>query len=161
MPRFDYATAEDLKAWASDVMTSRSPDFLIGDDPEKPYMRRWWIVPRTPMCNVYLHEILRSDDDRALHDHPWSNTSMIISGRYIEHTPEGSFLREEGWCGSRSADTLHRLEVFPGEKAVTLFFTGPKEREWGFACPKGWVHWRDFTAGENGEMVGRGCGEHA
>jgi hypothetical protein len=53
------------------------------------------------------------------------------------------------------------LEILPGERAVSLFMTGPKVREWGFACPKGWVHWRDFTGGENGELVGRGCGEFA
>ena len=33
------------------------------------------------------------------------------------------------------------------------------DSEWGFHCPKGWVHWRDFTAGKDGEIVGKGCGE--
>jgi hypothetical protein len=32
-------------------------------------------------------------------------------------------------------------------------------REWGFHCPRRWVHWRQFTAGPNGETVGKGCGE--
>ena len=154
-----YTSHEDMQAWARGKMQAL-PDFVIGEE-ENPYLRRWWIVPRNEGCNTYLHEILRSDDDRALHDHPWDNTSMILIGRYVEHTPEGSFLREPGWIGSRAATDSHRLEVLPGERAVTLFFTGPKLREWGFHCPKGWVHWKDFTGGQNGEIIGAGCGEFA
>lgn len=153
-----YATPAELVAWAEKAM-ERAPDFVIGP-PDDPYLRRWWLIPRNEACNVYLHEIIRSDDDRALHDHPWPNTSMVIDGRYVEHLPDGSAnLREAGWVGSREAEALHRLEILPGERAVSIFMTGPKVREWGFACPKGWVHWRDFTGGENGELIGRGCGE--
>lgn len=36
---------------------------------------------------------------------------------------------------------------------------GPRFREWGFACPKGWVHWREFTEPGSEGRVGRGCGE--
>jgi len=159
MSNFAYASPETMRDWARGIMESRDADFVIGPQ-DNPYLRRWWIIPRNESCNVYLHEIIRSDDDRAFHDHPWANTSMLIDGRYVEHTPEGVFLREAGWVGSRGADALHRLEILPGERAVSLFMTGPKVREWGFDCPKGWVHWRDFTGGVNGELVGRGCGEH-
>lgn len=154
-----YATPAEMQGWALRHMLL-PPDFVIGP-PDDPYLRRWWLIPRNEGCNVYLHEILRSDDDRALHDHPWPNTSMLLDGRYVEHTPDGSTLREAGWIGSRQAGDAHRLEILPGERAVSLFITGPKVREWGFLCPKGWVHWRDFTGGENGELVGRGCGEMA
>lgn len=153
-----YATAHELRIWAVSLMATLAPDFVIGE-PGDPYLRRWFVVPRNLGCNVYLHEILRSDDDRALHDHPWPNTSMLLDGRYVEHTPDGSFMREAGWIGSRAAEAAHRLEILPGERAVSLFITGPKIREWGFHCPKGWVHWQDFTGGAHGELVGRGCGE--
>lgn len=63
----EYTNIEDMQAWARARM-QRLPDFVIGDDPDRPYLRRWWIVPRNEYCNVYLHEILRSDDDRAGHD---------------------------------------------------------------------------------------------
>jgi hypothetical protein len=158
MSNLAYATADDQRAWAATLM-EREPDFVIGPK-DDPYLRRWWIIPRNEGCNVYLHEILRSDDDRALHDHPWANTSMLLDGRYVEHTGGGSVLREAGSIVSRQASDSHRLEILPGERAVSLFMTGPKVREWGFWCPNGWVHWRDFTAGDNGELVGRGCGEH-
>lgn len=62
----------------------RAPDFIIGN-PENPYLKRWWLIPRNRFFNVYLHQILRSDDDRALHDHPWWNVSVIFKGGYWEH----------------------------------------------------------------------------
>lgn len=149
------ASLADLQAWAAEIMR-REPDFVIGDH----YLRRWWLVPRNEWCNVYLHEIRKSDDDRALHDHPWANRSILIRGSYIEHTPEGVFRRQAGDVVERTAETLHRLEVIPGQDAISLFMTGPKVREWGFACPQGWVHWRDFADPDNPGMPGRGCGEH-
>lgn len=163
----DYASLDDLAAWAAGVMADRAPDFVIGE-PERPYMRRWFVVPRNPFANIYLHEILRSDDDRALHDHPWSSRSLIIEGGYYEHLPlrgkfpypdEGTvrYWRGPGWVGDRTADQAHRLELPEGGRAVTLFFTGAKEREWGFHCPQGWRHWQAFTGGENGEVIGPGC----
>ena len=151
----EYASIDDLAAWADEIMR-RPPDFVIGE-PERPYMRRWVVVPRNPFSNLYLHEILRSDDDRALHDHPWPSRSLLIRGGYWEHTLFGVFWRPPGWTGERTAETPHRLEIPDGERAVSLFFTGAKEREWGFLCPQGWRHWQDFTGGAYGETVGRGC----
>ena len=150
-----YATLPEMQAWASGIMQGQ-PDFVIGDD----YLHRWWIIPRNEQVNVYLHDIRKSDDDRAMHDHPWANTSYLIFGSYIEHTPEGTFLREAGDVVQRPAHALHRLEVIPGERAVSLFVTGPKVREWGFACEHGWVHWQDFTSAHDSSRTGRGCGEH-
>lgn len=152
--KLGYATLPEMQTWASAIMLS-PPDFVIGDD----YLRRWWLIPRNENVNVYLHEIVKSDDDRAMHDHPWANTSFLILGSYIEHTPEGSFVRKAGDTIQRAADALHRLEVIPGERAISLFMTGPKVREWGFQCEHGWVHWQDFTS-EDGRTTERGCGEH-
>lgn len=153
----DYANIAEIAEWSRSVR-QREPDFIIGE-PERPYLRRWWIIPRNEFQNVYLHEILRSDDDRALHDHPWENRSILIEGRYVEHTLAGSFLRQPGSVIARNATDAHRLEITSSGHAVSLFFTGQKVREWGFLCPQGWRHWRDFTGGVNGEIVGRGCGE--
>lgn len=150
-----YATLPDMQAWAEGLML-REPDFVIGDD----YLLRWWVLPRNEQANVYLHDIRKSDDDRAMHDHPWANTSFLIFGSYIEHTPDGSFLREAGDVIERPANALHRLEVIPGQRAISLFITGPKVREWGFACDHGWVHWQDFTNPADSSRTGRGCGEN-
>jgi hypothetical protein len=42
----------------------RAPDQVIGGR-ERPYMLRWYLIPRNRFCNIYLHHFLRSDDDRA------------------------------------------------------------------------------------------------
>lgn len=152
------ASIDDLNDWAAHVMVSREPDYIIGGA-HNPYIKRWWIIPRNPFSNLYLHETVRSDDDRAMHDHPFDNTSVVLLGGYREHTPEGVYERKPGDVIFRPANSLHRLEIEEGGRSVSLFFTGPKIREWGFQCPQGWRHWRDFTGGAFGETVGRGCGE--
>jgi hypothetical protein len=107
------------------------------------------VTPRSPFGNVYLHKILRSDDDRALHDHPWENRSLVIAGGYWEHvSPITKFWRGPGSSISRGADAAHRLELptyrLRPVPCVSLFFTGPKTREWGFHCEGGWRHWEEF-----------------
>src|SRR5271156_1916144 len=69
--------------WFKDYDAKRPPDFIVGGK-EFPYMRRWWIIPRNRVFNIYLHHFLRSDDDRALHDHPSWNISFILEGAYTE-----------------------------------------------------------------------------
>lgn len=56
--------------------TRRAPDVVIGEA-DSPYLLRWHPIPRNPIFNVYLHQFLRDDDDRALHDHPWVNVSLL------------------------------------------------------------------------------------
>ena len=132
------------------------PDRIIGGV-ESPYLMRWHVIPRNRWCNVYFHWFLRSDDDRALHDHPWVNVSIILSGRYLEHRRgRPAVMRESGQVVARLPTSAHRIELVAGP-VWTLFLTGPFRREWGFHCPQGWRHWRDFTSGANGERVGKGC----
>jgi hypothetical protein len=155
-----------LLARAKAVMAAREPDFVIGE-PQRPYLRRWFIIPRNPLCNIYLHEILRSDDDRALHDHPWWNFTIILRGGYCEHTIDagGIHHRRWRWRGDmklRWARAAHRLDVprDGGPSTLTMFFTGPRIRAWGFHCPDaGWVHWQEFTKATDKGQIGRGCGE--
>lgn len=139
-----YATPGDILAWAEEVMASRPPEIVIGGN----YMERWYILPRSEYSNVYLHRVLRSDDARALHDHPWDNASLVLSGGYTEVTPEGEFWRPPGYYASRLATARHRLVI--NEPAVSLFTTGPKVRDWGFwpVQPDGtttFVPWQEWA----------------
>lgn len=147
-------------------MIIRKPDETIGKR-EKPYLRRWFLRRDPAQGNRYLHHIKRSDEDRAKHDHPWDNGSFIIGPLgYKEHIVDGTvkFRLPFQWI-SRKAEDAHRIELYMlfGKEIPcwTLFFTGPKRREWGFHCPQGWRHWRDFIGlpeGEpRGDEVGRGC----
>mgnify|MGYP006920573744 CR=1 FL=1 len=139
-------------AWAA----TRAPDFVIGGQ-EDPYLCRWWLMPRNPVFNVYVHLFLRSDDDRALHDHPWAfNCSILLDGQYLEHTPAGEFVRRAGDRKFRWGPAPHRIELTTGP-CWTMFMTGPRVRSWGFLCPQGWVHWRDFTDQRDKGAIGKGC----
>lgn len=142
-------------------MLRRPPDFIIGSADE-PYIHRWFIIPRNRWFNIYLHKIMRSDDDRALHDHPWWNVSIVLRGGYFELMRLGKVRwRGAGSIVFRGAKTAHRLEIQPmhATHAWTLFITGPRVREWGFHCPRGWVLWTKFVDINNTGAVGRGCGE--
>ena len=63
----------------------RRADEVIGED----YMRRWHLRRSTSRNNLYLHRYDGSDDDRALHDHPWRSISILLWGRISEVTPRG------------------------------------------------------------------------
>ena len=123
---------------------------------------RWWMHVVTRLPCVYVHEVLRSDDDRALHDHPWANLSVILAGGYLEHTIRagGVHVRTERTAGDivfRRAKAAHRLEMIPDMLCYTLFITGFRVRTWGFHCPLGWVPWRLFVARTDRGSVGAGC----
>lgn len=158
------------------VVDSRAPDQVIGGS-TNPYLYRWYLTswsnyprgskPRNllerikrRLPNVYVHRFMRSDDDRALHDHPWWNTSILLLGRYREHTIVAGGInhvmtRVAGEFKLRPPRSAHRIEI--DRPCLTIFITGPKVREWGFHCPHGWRHWEAFTApGKPGE-IGRGC----
>ena len=144
------------------IADRRPPDFVIGGV-ENPYLRRWWAIPRNRWLNVYLHQFLRPDDDRALHDHPWLfNASWLLNGSYVEFTLNGKQLLSEHQWKFRRGAAPHRvmLHMDGGDyrPAWTLFITGPRVREWGFLCPRGWRHWKDFTnPADGGATIGRGC----
>lgn len=142
--------------WWQRLADSRPPDFIIGT-PEKPYLLRWWVIPRNPIFNIYLHKFLRSDDDRALHDHPWFNVSIILDGWYVEITPKGRFLRQQGHRVWRSPWAAHRVQLPAIGTAWTLFITGPRLREWYFHCPQGLRHWKEFTDPADKGQIGKGC----
>ena len=121
----------------------KAPDLVVGSS-KRPYMHRWWLIPRNPVFNVYLHHFLRSDDDRALHDHPWPSLSILLRGSYLEHTiQEGGIhhrrVRRAGAIVLRGPRSAHRIELHHGA-CWTLFLTGPRLRNWGFHLPlRGWV----------------------
>ena len=158
LPTFIWAR---LAAWGLRIEAARPPNKVIGPR-DNAYMRRWWIRRRKEggIFNVYLHRFLRSDNDRALHDHPWLSVAVVLFGEYDNHEIlYGGVHRRrrlvEGDVIFRRARHVHRVELV-SDTALTLFITGPKIRSWGFHCPGGWVHWSAFTA-DRADGEGPGC----
>lgn len=174
-----------LADWIIARVTRRPPDFVIGGQ-EKPYLRRWWLIPRNRFFNVYLHQFLRSDDDRALHDHPWANASILLRGGYIEHTIDAGGIHRKRLLEAvavrvrLTGKIAHRVELLTqyvrrpagvqlNERVSeiahiepapcwTIFITGPRYREWGFHCPEqGWIPWQRFVDERDIGSTGKGC----
>lgn len=155
---------DSLTQWARGWW-SRKPHFIIGNR----YLLRWYVIPRNPWLNVYLHKFLHDDEDRATHDHPWNFVSIILRGGYFERVGQLSTQLQVRLAPSvayRPAEHSHRVilhrgmdhEIIP---AWTIVITGRVVRDWGFWCPSGWRHWKEFTAYNDGKgdygQVGRGC----
>lgn len=144
--------------------------FVIGPDSD-PYMIRWRLF-ECPWFRVFFHRILRDDNDRHLHDHPFNFVSLIVNGGYVEHTPSWHVMGETvsrtvkplSIVRHRATD-LHRLSLLRrkvavitnvckgvthvGEKEIvvsawTLVFAGRRLREWGFNTERGWISWKDY-----------------
>lgn len=147
-------TEEDFE-YAAMVVGGRSkltrPDLVIAPD-GAPYLYRWHVVPKNDKGGLYFHIQVASDPERPLHDHPWDNTSVILSGGYDEiwepapwHHPRHMIVAgitrrlRKGDTVHRRAGEAHRL-ILPPEfpYTMTLFSTGPKLRKWGFWFPDGW-----------------------
>lgn len=175
--RLPLSTTRWIAKRAMALARRRTPDFVIGGDDA--YLARWWLIPRNPLINVYLHHFTRGDDDRALHDHPWPFFSLMLHGQYLALTAKGIdpltharmgpsereantrfTLREIGDVGFYLPTHSHRVELIDKQPCWTLVVTGPKLRSWGFWCKQGWVHWRRFTdPATDGATVGRGCAD--
>lgn len=154
---------ENNKHWARKWLRGE-PHQIIGRR-DNPYLLRWYILPRNPLVNLYLHKFLRSDPD-VPHDHPWWFASLILRGIYLEHR-KGRPLsvrsyRRAGSIAFRPAESAHSVQLARRDgieqPCWSLILTGRRRRPWGFHCLKGWVHWETFTATRpDGTSVG--CGE--
>jgi hypothetical protein len=141
----------------------RNADEEIFNSDGRLYLRRWFII-KSNRFNIYLHNFHSSDEDRALHDHPWWSIGMILKGQYLEHMPQNHTM----WVYQKNRDEkvvvrhkfepvyraphhIHRIELIDNKPVWTLFITGPKRRKWGFWCPQGFRRDKDF--------FDKGCGD--
>lgn len=155
--------ARELLRQCLRLIDGRRTDVVIGGA-DRPYLLRWWLLPRNPVFNIYLHRFIRSDDDRALHDHMYVNLSILLDGAYTEHTIKAGGvnvrkLYRAGDVKFRWPWQAHRIELTDGF-CWTLFITGPRIRNWYFHCENaGMVPWQEFVAADDSGSIGRGCGE--
>ena len=162
------------------------------------YMERYWLVPNVRAgsetdigCGpvsflkcpfafilqklgiaVRVHKILRSDDGRDFHNHPWNFISIILVNGYTEVTPSfnknGFYTGEvkkdykEGSILFRKSNSLHRLELKKqnykeSNFVYTLFITRQKRaRTWGFLIhPEHLIPWYDYLEAKREDKVNR------
>ncbi len=128
------------------IVTNRTITNIEGS---APYLVRWslWL----PFgWSLKLHKIMRADDDRCSHDHPWIFLRFILWGGYTEEFSKADeptkTIERKPWrlsyCG---ANFKHRITKLTTTHSWSLVLCGPSVREWGFFTREGWVGWRTFV----------------
>lgn len=129
------------------------------------YMMRWWLfnpynfdmsseVKRHEremdlFPSVRVHHILRKDDDRHLHDHPWDARTIILKGWYKELKEDGvEYLRKKGDTNPIKFGEYHRITEVSEGGVYTLFFTWKYMGTWGFLVDGVKVPWRKYLGME-------------
>ncbi len=131
-----------------------------------PYLLRWYVF-KTARVSLFLHKFIRSDEDRALHDHPWAFLVIPVWRGYVEHS-HSCMVNPKGNCPAtcslfrperqrhlrvypllstryRPATYCHRVELIEGKPAWSVFFHFTNEREWGFHPAEGFINWKAWA----------------
>lgn len=120
---------------------------------KNPYMVRWnWQLP-FGLGTVKLHQILRSDNDRCQHNHPWWFIRIILWGGYEEVYGADNrtqvLLPWRPWAPWRiyycPIDFRHRISRLLTDQSWSLVITGPARQRWGFFTKLGFMPWRKFV----------------
>jgi hypothetical protein len=101
------------------------------------YMGRWSVIRERSWCPIAarVHFIASPDDGRALHDHPWNFTTIILEGGYTEEDIYGNTHgRSTGDMIRHSAQDFHTITELndPSNGSWSLFIYGRKRHSWGF-----------------------------
>lgn len=126
------------------------------------YLHRWFVI-RTKRFGLFIHKFVRSDEDRALHDHPWSFIVIPIWRGYFEWSnckgcqqypeyyenqscPNPQRKRVYPILGARyrRAEYRHRVELIGGKPSWSIFIRFTKRRDWGFWLPAGFQQWNKW-----------------
>lgn len=155
----DGADVYMRRYWLFNAYATESGERVEGG--AAPNGRSWW---RKLLPSIRVHHIVRADNDRDLHDHPWNARTILLFGSYLEEryadeTPRGAAMRELRHPGSdereyfmrKAGDTatlrfrqFHRIErVSPGG-VWTLFITWRYAGTWGFDVDGVKVPWREY-----------------
>lgn len=146
------------------------------------YMNRWWLfnpyqdstgapVKRNWLLrmlpSVRIHQILKADDDRHLHDHPWDARTVILKGWYDEireeiypeYGPTESAMmafgvpvrmhhRVAGDTVKLNFGEYHRITRVSAGGVFTLFITYRYRGTWGFKVHGKKIPYFDYLAGK-------------
>lgn len=152
---YGYCHVDFALVWPKEKLETTSPSApgpLLGwprcqtiwqcQDANAVLLKRYYLL-QLPFLAVYLHYLAASDEDRALHCHPWSFVTILLTSGYHEHTPALKLWHRRFSILFRPAEWLHRLELM--KPCWTLVFRFRRRRLWGFWSPEqGWVDWKTY-----------------
>ena len=101
------------------------------------------VLPRRDaLVPVYLHHLHTSDEDRALHDHPWSVHHVPPERRVRGAYADGPTWRRWGSVLYRPAEWAHRISLT--RPVWTLVIRSGRRRVWGFWTDGEWMDYRTY-----------------
>ncbi len=122
------------------------------------YLHRWsfWL----PFgLSLKVHKIVRADNDRCEHDHPWWFIRVILHGGYQERIKGKVYNRLpwRPWAPWRVYPCLpsfqHKILRLFKKVNYSLVLCGPNKGTWGFITKKGWVPWQKFLSAAHKTVV--------
>lgn len=134
------------KGLLSRILTFKTIKDMSG---KKDYLHRWslWFPGG---ISLKLHKIVRTDEDRCEHDHPWWFIRVILAGGYVESINGKPFARKpwRPWAFWRIYPCLpsfkHRIIKLPAGSNWSLVLCGKSRGYWGFYTKAGWMPWQKF-----------------
>lgn len=117
------------------------------------HVKKNWLMSKLP--SIRVHHILREDDDRHLHDHPWDARTIILKGQYKEvregrdfgsFTEMKEFTRREGDTAKVNFGEYHRITEVTEGGVYTLFITYKYMGTWGFKVNGKKVPYKEYLA---------------
>lgn len=135
------------------------------------YMRRFWLFnpyqSHKPtrwaslmhyLPSIRLHHIVKPDDARDKHDHPWDARTIILRNGYVEERLEQPFsayapvtwtyLRLPGDTATVKFNEFHSITDVFGDGAWTMFITWKYQGTWGFMVDGAKIHWKTYRGNE-------------
>lgn len=106
------------------------------------YMHRLQLI-ETPWFSVRLHVIRNHDEDKHLHDHPFSFVSFVLWGWYDERRGD-SYVQQVRWFNKCPMHETHRIVAKSHRSVVTLVFTKGRARDWGYSVDGWWIQWQKY-----------------
>ena len=96
------------------------------------HFRRWRILS-TPWFKICLHGIYKADEDKHLHNHPWSFISIVLKGSYTERLPNSKLNpRFPMGLAYRKKDQYHKIEDLHSPAVYTLNLMWGFRETWGY-----------------------------
>jgi hypothetical protein len=121
------------------------------------HFRRYRIIS-SPWFNIYIHHILKSDEDLHPHSHPFDFISIILYGGYeeVRHINTSNRLIDYlgvktivKWFTSFKYNEFHKIKLLKNS-CVTLVFTGPRiTKDWGYLTEKGFIQHEEYRKRKN------------
>jgi len=122
----------------------------------KVHFKRWRLLT-TPWFDINLHGIYKEDEDKHLHNHPWSILTIILIGCYTEELEDDKeSFRWPLSIAYRSREKFHKIKMLHSNYVYSLAITSKRRTEWGYNVNGIFVDHKTYREQKNKISLGDG-----